>query len=278
MFSNKYIFIYTTVLVVVVAVLLALAATLLQPMQTRNQNVAKMQEILRAAGKTVTAEDAVSVYDSFIASELMVDRQGSLQAEYRNSGDGWKLARGEAEAGRAFDCNVKIEFDKASRHEQEPQAEDGLFPVFVTSDGQYILPLQGKGLWGAIWGYMAVGQDGNTVSGVTFGHKGETPGLGAEIAGNEFQAQFAGKKLFDKAGRFVSITLQKGGAENYPGDISHAVDAVSGGTITSNGVTDMIAHCVRYYVPFIEKSLHAPAAADSLPAAPDTVSMAVPSV
>lgn len=252
MFSNRYIFAYTAILVVVVAVVLALAATLLQPMQTRNQDVAKMQEILKSAGIEVDAGNAASTYDSVISSEMMVDRKGNVKGEYRNRDGKWERAQGDLSVRRAFDCNVKVEFDKAARFDRG-QGPDGLFPVFVCRNGIRIVPLQGKGLWGAIWGYVALEKDGNTVAGVTFGHKGETPGLGAEIAEKNFQSHFVGKKLFDESGNFVSITVQKGGAEKYPGDISHAVDAISGGTITSKGVTSMLADCLGYYVPFLEK-------------------------
>ncbi len=244
MFSNRYTFIYTGILVVAVAVVLALAATLLQPMQNRNQKVAKMQEILKASGETVDAKQAEDRYNALIIAELRVDNQGVVRAEYQNQDGDWKQTEGEPSVKRAFDCNMKAELAKG---------EAGLYPVFVCADGLYIVPLEGKGLWGSIWGYLAVESDFNTIAGVTFGHKSETPGLGAEIASDGFQAHFKGKKLFEPSGEFVSITVQKGGEAKYAGDVSHAVDAVSGGTITSNGVTAMLRDCLLHYVPFFEK-------------------------
>lgn len=254
MFSNRYIFIYTAVMVAAVAVLLALASTLLRPMQQRNEETATMQELLKAAGKNVERDVAIDMYNRTVTAEWRVDRQGNIVAKYDNAGGDWKQVQGDAGVKRAFDCNLKAELEKAAAHEADASAPDALFPVFVCNGGDtYIVPLQGKGLWGAIWGYVALGKDFNTVEGATFNHKGETPGLGAEIASEPFQQHFIGKKLFDENGNFTSITVQKGGADKYPGDVSHAVDAVSGGTITSNGVTAMLKDCLSYYVPFFKK-------------------------
>lgn len=264
MFSNKYIFLYTSGLVAAVAIVLALAASLLKPMQERNREVEKMQEILKAAGQTVTGEEAVEVYNAQITSEWMVDMQGALVSEYRNENGNWTALSGGRQASRAFDCDLKTRIEEALSGKK-----DVLFPVFVCRDSLYIVPLQGKGLWGPIWGYMALGKDFNTVCGATFGHKGETPGLGAEIAENTFQKQFIGKQLFDTAGNFTSITVQKGGARNYAGGEEHAVDAISGGTMTSNGVTAMLSDCLEYYRPFFQNMKAAQqAAADTAVAEP----------
>lgn len=267
MFSNRYIFIYTTVLVAGAAIVLALAATLLQPMQSRNEETATMQEILKAAGKDVEREAAMEAYNEEITAELRVDREGRVVARYVNEDGAWKQVEGDAGVSRAFDCNMKAELDKASKGEA-----DAFFPVFVCRGGDaYIVPLQGKGLWGAIWGYLAIGKDFNTVEGATFGHKGETPGLGAEIAGEDFQKQFEGKKIFDsRNGDFVSVTVQKGGAEKYVGQLENAVDAVSGGTITSNGVTKMLKDCLSCYVPFFERMRGEGRTVDPVAVATDT--------
>lgn len=122
-------------------------------------------------------------------------------------------------------------------------------PLYVAEVDQktyYILPLRGKGLWGPIWGYVAVEGDGNTVYGATFGHKTETPGLGAEIATPFFQDKFPGKKLFSS--NYDGIQVRKGDAS---GD--QQVDGISGGTITSVGVQDMIQDCLKAYKPYLLK-------------------------
>ena len=132
--------------------------------------------------------------------------------------------------------------------------------LFQTEDGRVVIPLIGMGLWGDIWGYVALEKDMDTVSGIVMAHKGETPGLGAEIATPKFQAHFAGKKLF-KSGEFVSVSLRKGGAK----DPEHEVDGISGGTKTSDGVTAMLRDCLSAYLPYFESQHQA--AAQSAPAA-----------
>ncbi|HRW22050.1 MAG TPA: NADH:ubiquinone reductase (Na(+)-transporting) subunit C, partial [Bacteroidales bacterium] len=113
---------------------------------------------------------------------------------------------------------------------------------------KYIIPLSGKGLWGPIWGYIALNEDMTTVFGATFSHKSETPGLGAEIETDWYQQKFSEKKIFDENGDFVSIKVVKGGA---PPDNIHGVDAISGGTITSNGLEDMLFDCLKLYEPYL---------------------------
>ena len=125
-------------------------------------------------------------------------------------------------------------------------------PLFICTpdDGirKYIVPLSGKGLWGPLWGYMALDADGQTVYGAVFDHQGETPGLGAEISKPEFSNPFRGKSLY-RDGTFVSIAVlkQKGSAGNNP----HAVDGISGGTITSRGVDVMLMKSIGQYENFL---------------------------
>jgi Na+-transporting NADH:ubiquinone oxidoreductase subunit C len=108
-----------------------------------------------------------------------------------------------------------------------------------------VVPVIGNGLWGGIWGNIAFAEDLNTIVGVNFDHKSETPGLGAEIALPDFQNQFKGKTIFDNT-NFTSVEVIKRADKNNP----HQVDAVSGGTITSNGVTDMLKSCLQFYIPY----------------------------
>ncbi|MEG2282982.1 MAG: NADH:ubiquinone reductase (Na(+)-transporting) subunit C, partial [Rikenellaceae bacterium] len=131
-------------------------------------------------------------------------------------------------------------------------------PVFVSVDNsgvkKYIFPVQGTGLWGPIWGYVALADDFNTITGVVFDHASETPGLGAEIAQTPFQSQFIGKTLFE-GDEYIGVLILKGvGASK--GD-SHAVDAVSGGTITSRAVGDMLLDCLGGYRAYIESQRQA---------------------
>lgn len=234
--SNLYIFVYSSVMVVVVAALLSLASTALRPFQQKNIETEKRLDILRSVGAAQEVSSASNkheyVADEFnklIVEQLVVNRQGD-----------------RVEGVDPFTVNLKVEFAK-------PDEEQNL-PVFVAQldDGsrKYILPLLGRGLWGPIWGYISLKDDYNTIYGATFAHKAETPGLGAEIANLDFQEQFKGKQIFQD-NKFVSISVVKGGARP---DNAHGVDAVSGGTITSQGLEDMIKDCLRGYQEFFIKS------------------------
>jgi hypothetical protein len=119
-------------------------------------------------------------------------------------------------------------------------------------DTIYIIPVLGKGLWGPLWGYVALKNDYNTIVGVVFDHKGETPGLGAEIATPTFQKQFSGKKIFDDNENFVSVSVVKGGVANSGISAEYGVDAISGGTITSNGLANMLKICLANYEKYFK--------------------------
>ena len=118
-----------------------------------------------------------------------------------------------------------------------------------------VIPVTGMGLWGPVWGYVALEKDMNTVAGIIMAHKGETPGLGAEIATPKYQANFVGKTIFE-GDEFVSVKLRKGGAK----DPAHEVDAISGGTKTSDGVTAMLYNSLENYLPLLEAKRAAGAA------------------
>ena len=128
-----------------------------------------------------------------------------------------------------------------------------MFVCELNDEQIFIIPMLGKGLWGPIWGYMALREDFNTVVGAVFDHQGETPGLGAEIAYPVFQKQFVGKQIFDDEGNFVSIAIVKGGVANsYKVAPKHGVDAISGGTITSDGLANMIKTGLANYLNFFK--------------------------
>ena len=237
--SNTYIIIYSTVMVVVVATLLAVAALALQGRQQANIRVEKQSAILASIGlgggaekakdKTVYIRDE---YKKYIVESFAVNGLGE-----------------KVEGADAFGLlgDLKAQFAAS------PEARE--IPVFVArlDDGTrlYFLPVYGAGLWGPIWGYLAIEKDWNTIYGVKFDHKGETPGLGAEITTQWFADQFKGKKIFDLQDKFVGIAVLKGSGSSVGND--YAVDAVSGGTITSRGVEKMIYDCLNAYMPYIEK-------------------------
>ena len=218
--SNAYIILYSTVMVVIVATLLALAALGLQKRQYENELNEKKQAILAS----LSASD--QRYDEFIDA-YVVDKNGARI-------DGQDVFALLNDLPGAYAA--------------------GKFPVFEARDGRVVVPVTGMGLWGPIWGYVALEKDMNTVAGVIMAHKGETPGLGAEISTAKYQANFVGKTIFD-GDKFVSVTLRKGGAK----DPAHEVDAISGGTKTSDGVTAMLYNSLANYLPLLEAKRRAAA-------------------
>lgn len=240
--SNSYIFIYSVVMVVIVAAILSIAATVLKPMQQQNIRNEKMSSILASANIESTAENAEELYNKYIVQELVVNANGDIVGTYEN---------GKLDGNvRAFNVKIKTEQFK------QKNDMDFVSPLYVCkNDGHtfYIIPMLGKGLWGPVWGNIALKEDMNTVVGVIFDHKGETPGLGAEISTSDFEMQFVNKTIFDNNGEFISIKVQKGGVATLPASMeNHAVDAISGGTITSDAVSEMMKDCLNNYVPYIK--------------------------
>lgn len=248
--SNAYIFTYASVLVVVAAVVLTLAAIMLKPYQDKNARTEKMQNILASIGIKSTTKDAEAIYNENIVAEMVVNPEGDIVSVY----EGGKFTTGSI---RAFEIDMKKELTSIAK------TNKGNLPIFVANvDGNqyYILPLLGKGLWSSIWGNIALEKDLNTIYGANFDHKSETPGLGAEIAEKPkdgkkvFADQFKGKKLFDANNEFKSVSVVKGGVANQNAiALENGVDAISGGTLTSNGVTDMLYDCLVLYSKYIKK-------------------------
>lgn len=128
---------------------------------------------------------------------------------------------------------------------------DGLPLMVATIDGQtkYVLRLKGQGLWGGIWGYIALDEDKNTIYGINFGHESETPGLGGEIVTENFRSRFFGKHIKDAEGNLRSVAVLKVGTKAEEGQ--EQVDAWSGATITSTGVNDMLMTNLNEYKHFL---------------------------
>lgn len=224
--SNSYTFGFATIMVIIVAALLSYAAIELKPFQDTNIELEKQQNILSSVGINVERDLAEEAYSKYIKKEIVLNYKG------------------EEVDGSAFDIELAKELKKDNSAQLLP-----LFISNIDSVQQYIIPLRGKGLWGPIWGFIALEEDLNTVYGAVFDHKGETPGLGAEINQSFFQDPFIGKKIFEGE-TFQSIRVVKGGA---PEGDNYAVDGISGGTITSDGVTDMLSERLTMYLPYIKK-------------------------
>ncbi len=225
--SNTYTFLYAAIMVILVAAVLASVSMALKPMQKKNVEIEKKQNILASVNIDSDAETAEAIYAEKIVNEYVV------------------TVKGEQVDGDAFNTNLKKERAKAP--------EEMLLPVFEvnTEDGiKYVLPLFGAGLWGPVWGYVSLSDDMNTIYGANFDHEGETPGLGAEISTTGFEAPFKGKKIFDESGKLVSILIAKVG-EVAPEE--HKVDGISGGTITSKGLQKMLEDDFASYEEFLNK-------------------------
>lgn len=232
--SNKYIFIYSLVMVVLVAVALTIVAVQLKPAQDDNIRIEKMQNILSSVNVPVAEipkNQVIDVYQKYVKTAFAVNNKGEVV---------------ETDPEKVF----KIEL--ANELKKDPAQQ--LLPVFVAmldnGDSAIVVPLRGKGLWGAIWGYISFKTDYNTVYGCIFDHKGETPGLGAEINQGWFQKPFLGKTIFDESGNIVSIGVMKKGQMKKE---AHDVDAISGGTITSKGVQKMIKDNLDSYQAYFKK-------------------------
>ena len=236
-FSNTYIFVFSLIMVTIVAVLLSFVAMQLQPIQQMNIEIERKQDILRSVGEAQQLHE-VSDKNSYIEEEFGKYITDSYVVDYQ----------GDKVDADAFEVTLKLE------EEIKLPQEERQYPIFVFTDNgtkKYVVPVRGKGLWGPIWGYVALDDDLNTISGAVFDHQNETPGLGAEINTEAFQRPFSGKTIFDDQGNFVSIEVVKGGA---PPDDPHGVDAISGGTITSKGLEAMLKDCLGGYVNYFKKS------------------------
>ncbi|MCC6462489.1 MAG: NADH:ubiquinone reductase (Na(+)-transporting) subunit C [Saprospiraceae bacterium] len=230
MHSNRYTFIYAIVLSVITAVLLAFASEGFRPLQEANIALDKKTNILRSVRQYTTQRAEIEQIYQERVREIVLDAQGNERA--------------------GVDANAVVLKDEVAR----PAAERQLPLYEYTGEGgkkYYIVPMQGVGLWGPIWGYISIESDFNTVFGSYFDHKSETPGLGAEIAEKSFQQQFEGKKIME-GDKFVSVYVVKK-TDKIPYGPEHRVDGISGGTITSRGTDVMIKNCVEPYLAYFEK-------------------------
>jgi len=239
--SNKYTILFAIGMVVVVGSLLAFTASSLKPNIVENERMEKQQNILYAMGVNENgATDIVFVgtdkvadeFSKYIAKQLIVDASGNA-----------------VENNEAYLIDVKKEQAKAKYGQKRD------LPLFVGQKaGQtyYIAPIRGKGLWDAIWGYVAMDEN-MVIQGAYFDHKGETPGLGANIKQRYFMDDFNGEKLLTASGEFKGITVAKG--NNDPKNLikdDYEVDALAGATITGDGVSAMIKSDLKLYLPFFK--------------------------
>lgn len=245
--SNGFTFGFAIAMVVVVGAVLSIAAMSLKPKQKENLKQEKMQNILSSIKVEVSRPEAAEQFKDYVKTRYVLNAQGEvmsqIEGEVRTIDE-----HGKEEAAKdAFNIDVKKQYK-----DKTIAPEDRLYPLYeCQKDGEtyYVVPMVGTGLWGPVWGFMAFKDDMNTIMGAKFDHKTETPGLGAEINTAGFQDQFEGETIFD-GNDFVSITVMKGGG----GDAKeHAVDGITGGTITSVGVQEMIERTLGVYVPYFKQ-------------------------
>lgn len=241
--NNLYTIVFAIVMVMVIGTLLAFLASSLKPRITENMRFEKQQNILYAMGvhnnqgdndiQFITTDVVGEVFDQYIINQYYIQDGEIIEDDQAYLID---LAREEALT-------------------RNPDYQKRL-PFFVgEKDGEtfYIVPVLGKGLWDAIWGFVALDKN-FIVKGVFFDHAAETPGLGANIRTRFFMDAFEGEHIFDQEGYFAGITVAKG--NNDPANVrktDNRVDAIAGSTITGDGVTAMLRNYLRAYIPHIQQ-------------------------
>lgn len=216
-------------MVVSVAFVLSFTSESLKDLQNSNVKKEKMQNILSSVGINVSRDESEDLYMDYISEELSLKLDGTIDSDIE-----------------AFDINLALEVKKDSDNQRFP-----LYIANVENEKFYVIPLRGAGLWAEIWGYIALREDINTIKGVSFDHKSETAGLGAEITEDWFIDSFTDEKINDSQGNFVGVYLTKSNNDPRNEDkMDNEVDAISGATITGDGVSDMIIERVQNYLPY----------------------------
>ena len=240
--KNSYTIVFAIIMVVVVGSILAGFASGLKPMIKANERFEKQQNILYAIGvnnnegandvEFITTDVVEGEFKKYITKQLVIEGDKATEDD------------------EAYLIDIKKEANKA----KDPNYTRKL-PLFIgQKDGKelYVIPVRGKGLWDAIWGFVAVDKS-MTIQGVYFDHKGETPGLGAEIKQRYFMDDFAGESFLNN-GSFGSIKVAKGNNDPKNEDkTDQEVDALAGATITGDGLSAMLQKDVKMYVSYFKK-------------------------
>lgn len=233
--SNGFTFGFAIVLVVIVGAMLALLAMGLKPMRDKNAEVKKKMEILSAMmdldKEGISRKNATTEFEKYVNLDeaVVLDLNGMVK-----------------EGERAFEIDIQKEYKDKNLKDSEKN-----YPMFIGNmDGKkvYIIPVIGKGLWGPIWGNVCLDEDMKTIKGASFGHKGETPGLGAEIIQKFFIDRWIGESISDENGDFTKFEIVKDGSGSQP----KKVDGITGGTITSKGVEEMANRCLSVYAKYFQ--------------------------
>jgi Na+-transporting NADH:ubiquinone oxidoreductase subunit C len=239
--SNGYILGFTVALTVICAGALAGVFQVLKPEHVKQEKLDKKKQILSAVVKLdgKLPNEIAAMYNESIEA-ITVDFKGNSLSDVN-----------------AETVNVLKEFKKKDASQKQ-------FPVFIYNKGEaYIIPMYGNGLWDAVWGFIALDGDKNTIKGISFGHKGETPGLGARITNQDVKDRFIGKKIYDadgslgrsENGSFAGVWFEKGEKKVYPED-GHQVDGLAGASMTTEGVNSMLKSYLEFYTPYFKLDAH----------------------
>lgn len=245
--SNTYQILYAAVMVVLVGAVLAFIYMALKPQQDENIANDKRRQILSSLHIASPADSEVkATFEKYIVQDMLVDTLGNVVS-----------------------TEDKVAFNVEMKKNVKMAAAERLMPVFkAVKDGEtkYVIPVYGAGLWGPIWGYVAMNADGKTIYGANFSHESETPGLGARITEDAFQGEFVDKSFYPEGDDFKSVEVVKRGGKSLTG--AETIDAISGATITSRGVGAMIEACMKPYDAFLKK-LQEQAVGAEVPEAPE---------
>jgi Na+-transporting NADH:ubiquinone oxidoreductase subunit C len=237
--SNTYIIVYSAVLTIILGLLLSGSAQVLGPWQQEAMALDKKKQIL---GAVISAEEIAAMSPEQV-NEFYATRISSTVVDITGK-------EVTAEGITAEKVEIAKDYKKP--------AEERAYPVFIFhAEGNpeavesYIFPMYGAGLWDAIWGYLALETDMNTIGGITLAHAAETPGLGARITEAKVMDRYIGKKIFDESGALITVMMQKGEGKDYEND-AHKVDGMSGATITGVGVNNMLKAYMGNYEAYIK--------------------------
>ncbi|MBQ3121788.1 MAG: NADH:ubiquinone reductase (Na(+)-transporting) subunit C [Bacteroidaceae bacterium] len=225
--SNSYTIIYASVMVIIVAFLLAFVSSTLKPLQDANVAIDKKSQILASLNiRGLEKSEIEPKYDAVIVGDQIIKADGTVVND------------GAAKDEAAFKVDSK-------------DINENNMPLYVANvDGatKYVIPVTGRGLWGGLWGYIALNEDCKTVFGAYMSHASETAGLGALLVEPWFQERFLGKKLFKDGSNDVALTVVKAGAVK---EADFEVDGITGATLTTNGVAAMVKDGLQKYIGFI---------------------------
>lgn len=219
--SNVYTVAYAAVMVIIVAFLLVFVSSVLKERQTINIIQDTQKQILSSLNLR-EIKNVGETYNEIVKGDYLLQEDGSL-----------------FENDQKFSTSYKSEFTSGRLH---------IFEAEIKGETKYIIPMNGLGLWGPVWGYLALNDDRSTIYGVYFSHASETPGLGAEISTPVFQDHFKNKQIL-KDGE-IKLDITKFGSAKDP---VYEIDGLSGATITSKGVNLMIRTVLTAYLPFLNQ-------------------------